>query len=67
MKPRKEIKIFTCDGEQSATISLTETQDGILFNCSEVIDRSISYKLYMTKEEAILIGKELVNFAENEL
>ena len=65
MKPRKQIKIFTCDAEQSAIIELTEDNTGVCLNCCEENDNKKSFVLYMTKYEAVEIGNELVRYAQN--
>ena len=64
MKPWKQTKILTCNGDQSVVIEPTEGQDGIIFNSNEETDLT-SFQLYMSKEEAIFIGEELIKFAQS--
>lgn len=65
MKPWKQIKIFTCDAEQSAIIEPNENQNGITFRSCEENDKNKSFLLYMTKEEAMMIGEELIKYAQS--
>jgi len=64
MKPWKQIKIFTCDAEQSAIIEPNEDRSGVCLHCCEENGNKKSFVLYMTKDEAVEIGNELVKYAQ---
>jgi hypothetical protein len=59
----KQIKIFTADGEQSVIIEPTPEKNGMVMHLKDDVN-SQSFMLYMTFEEAELIGQELIKYAE---
>lgn len=63
MKPFKQIKIYTCNAEQSVVIEPNDDRSGIVLHSIEESDSNKSFMLYMTKDEAIFIGEELVKYA----
>lgn len=65
MKPWKQIKIFICNAEQSVIIEPDESQKGIVLHAIEENEKNKSFLLYMTKEEAIMIGDELIKYAQS--
>jgi hypothetical protein len=61
-KPWKQIKIFTCDTEQSVTIEPNPERDGICIHSNEETDTSQTFCLYANYDEALAIANELINF-----
>ena len=61
----KQIKIFTADGEQSATIEPNPEQNGLVLNSTEEMGED-GFALYMSYDEARAIGYELVRYADEE-
>ena len=59
----KQIKIFTAETEQSATIEPNPEQNGLVMNCAEEMDKH-SFMLYMSYDEARTIGQELIKYAD---
>ena len=62
-KPWKQIKIFTCDTEQSVTIEPNPERDGVCIHSSEEA-ASDTFCLYASYDEALAIAEELVNFVK---
>ena len=60
-KPWKQIKIFTCDAEQSVIIEPNPERDGVCIHSKEE-DGEQSFCLYATYDEALAIANELINF-----
>ena len=61
-KPWKQIKIFTCESEQSVIIESNPSQDGVCIHSNEEPDTSQTFCLYASYDEALAIAEELVNF-----
>ncbi len=59
----KQIKIFTADAEQSVIIEPNPEKTGLVMHSIEE-DNKKSFMLYMSCEEAEIIGKELIKYAE---
>ena len=59
----KQIKIFTADGEQSATIEPNPEQTGLVLNSTEEMGED-GFVLYMSYDEARAIGQELIRYAD---
>jgi hypothetical protein len=62
MRPWKQVKIFT-DNEKSAVIEYNTTQTGLVLHSCEGDSNTKDFALYLTKEEAICIGQELIKYA----
>lgn len=62
--PTKQIKIFTEDEEQSVTITSSYENNSLMVYATEEGDKTKSFKLYVSIEEALCIGKELIKYAE---
>ena len=60
-KPWKQIKIFTCDAEQSVTIESNPERDGVCVHSSEE-SSSDTFCLHVSYDEALAIAEELINF-----
>ena len=60
-KPWKQIKIFTCDTEQSVIIEPNPERDGVCIHSNEEIEPQ-SFCLYASYDEALTIANELINF-----
>ena len=60
-KPWKQIKIFTCDAEQSVTIEPNPERDGICIHSNEE-SAPENFCLYASYDEALAIAEELINF-----
>ena len=60
-KPWKQIKIFTCDAEQSIIIEPNPERDGICIHSNEE-SASDRFCLYANYDEALAIANELINF-----
>jgi len=60
-KPWKQIKIFTCDAEQSVTIEPNPERDGICIHSNEE-SAPEKFCLYANYDEALAIANELINF-----
>ena len=60
-KPWKQIKIFTCDTEQSIIIEPNPERDGVCIHSNEEIT-SQTFCLYANYDEALAIANELINF-----
>jgi len=60
-KPWKQIKIFTCDAEQSIIIEPNPERDGICIHSNEEA-ASQTFCLYASYDEALAIANELINF-----
>ena len=69
-KPWKQIKIFTCDSEQSVIIEPSPGEDGVCIHSNEEPneyhppDISQTFCLYASYDEALAIAKELINFVK---
>jgi len=59
----KQIKIFTCDTEQSVIIEPNPERDGVCIHSSEEA-ASDTFCLYASYDEALAIAEELVNFVK---
>ena len=59
----KQIKIFTAGAEQSVIIEPNPEIDGMVMHSKEE-DGHEQFMLYMSFEEAELIGQELIKYAE---
>ena len=59
----KQIKIFTCDAEQSVIIEPNPERDGVCIHSSEEA-ASDTFCLYASYDEALAIAEELVNFVK---
>ena len=55
-----ERRLFT--EEQIAAIHFNETQDGVILTICEASNRSDSRMLYLTYDEAIVLGKQIIDF-----
>lgn len=65
-KPWKQIKIFTCDAEQSIIIEPNPERDGVCIHSNEEA-ASQTFCLYASYDEALAIANELIGFVkENE-
>ena len=60
-KPWKQIKIFTCDAEQSVIIEPNAERTGICIHSKEEMDKQ-EFCLYASYDEALAIAEELINF-----
>ena len=60
-KPWKQIKIFTCDAEQSIIIEPNPERDGVCIHSNEEA-ASQTFCLYASYDEALAIANELINF-----
>ena len=63
-KPWKQIKVFVSDNEQSILIEPTPERDGVCIDIIEEDSSKKSFRAYMTLEECKLIGREMINFAQ---
>jgi len=61
-KPWKQIKIFTCDAEQSVIIEPNSERNGVCIHSNEEPDTSQTFCLYASYDEALAIANELINF-----
>ena len=61
--PWKQIKIFTAGAEQSVIIEPNPETDGMVMHSIEEAGPE-QFMLYMSFEEAELIGQELIKYAE---
>ena len=61
-KPWKQIKIFTCDAEQSAIIESNPERDGVCIHSNEETGSTKPFCLYASYDEALAIANELINF-----
>lgn len=62
-KPWKQIKIFTCDTEQSVIIESNPERTGICIHSKEEMGKQ-NFCLYATYDEALAIAEELINFVK---
>lgn len=60
----KQIKIFVSDSKQSAIIEPTPELHGMVMHSMEETEKQSSFTLYMTFEEARVVGKELIKYAD---
>ena len=60
-KPWKQIKIFTCDAEQSIIIESNPERDGVCIHSNEEGGEQ-AFCLYANYDEALAIANELINF-----
>lgn len=63
-KPYIERRLFT--EEQIASIYTNETQTGIILGISEAMENPTQYRLYLSYEEAKELGKQLLDFVEEQ-
>jgi len=63
-KPWKQIKIFTCDAEQSVIIEPSPGQNGVCIHSNEEPDTSQTFCLYASYDEALAIAHGLLNFVK---
>jgi len=67
-KPWKQIKIFTCDAEQSVIIEPSPSQEGVCIHSNEEspsdpkIDSTHTFCLHASYDEALAIANELIDF-----
>jgi hypothetical protein len=61
-EPWKQIKIFTCDAEQSVIIESNPEGTGICIHSQEEMYKSMNFCLYANYDEALAIANELINF-----
>ena len=64
-KPWKQIKIFTCDAEQSVIIEPNPERDGVCIHANEesaLNEHGDTFCLYASYDEALAIANELINF-----
>ena len=70
-EPWKQIKIFTCDAEQSIIIEPNPERNGICIHSNEElasdpkIDSTHTFCLHASYDEALAIANELINFVSN--
>lgn len=57
----KQIKIFTCDAEQSVIIEPNPERDGICIHSNDEVAVK-SFCLHTSYDEALAIAEELINF-----
>ena len=64
-KPWKQIKIFTCDAEQSVIIEPNPERNGVCIHSNEGPDTSQTFCLHASYDEALAIANELINFVNH--
>ena len=64
-KPWKQIKIFTCDAEQSVIIEPNPERNGVCIHSNEEPDTSQTFCLHASYDEALAIANELINFVNH--
>ncbi len=60
-KPWKQIKIFTCDAEQSVIIEPNPERDGVCIHSNDE-SASDTFCLHTSYDEALAIANELIDF-----
>jgi len=58
-----QVTFHTCDGDQSVQLEFVPEMDGVLMALSE-IDSDRTFRLYMSRQESNIIGKNLIDMAK---
>lgn len=66
-KTWKQVKLFVADTEQSVMIEPTPERDGIVMYIKEEDQEGKTFIIYMSKNEALDLAKEIKEYIHKEL
>lgn len=60
----KEIVLYVADGDQTISLSIEPGGEGLKMTSKEVFDKDKSFLTYLSLEDAVHLGEELIKFTD---